>query len=76
MAAKTNIKMAKIQMLSRACLDNLERAISEGKKSLIHYDLLINIDYEKKSVEVSSNDEKIEFSISAYDRRLIFKMFK
>ena len=77
MAAKPQlIRHVRICKLSDACLVSIKAAISEKRQSLIHHDLLINIDYTAKNVTVKSNDEDIDFTLSAYDRRIIFEMFK
>lgn len=62
--------------LSSSCLIAIKAAINEKRSSLIHHDLKIDIFYEIKNVRVRSNDEDIQFDISAYDRRVIFEMFK
>lgn len=62
--------------LSSSCLIAIKAAINEKRRDLIHHDLRIDILYEIKNVSVRSNDEDMQFDISAYDRRVIFKMFK
>jgi len=64
-----------IRSLSAPCLKNIDQAIKEGKKSLIHFDLLINIDYSQKNVTIMDIHTSLDFRLSAADRREIFKMF-
>jgi len=67
--------MARIE-LSQSTLNKIREAIKMSGDVIFANDLLIRIDYDKKSITVRNRHTLKLFDLNCRDRRLIFKYFK
>lgn len=70
------IRQHRIICLSAACKDRLKRAITAGKGSIVHNDLELTIDYQKKTVTVKGIGNNFIYELSVYDDRIVKGMFE
>jgi len=67
--------MARIE-LSQSTLNKIREAIKMSGDVIFANDLLIQINYKKKSVTVKNRHTGQPFDLNCRDRRLIFKYFE